>query len=336
MIIDAFLGLNEIPLADFRIKYLSSIVDKTIILESKTTHSGNPKDLHFTNWLSSGKMKDFDIEVIYVDLKGVEGSWNRERHSRDYLVNYIYTRYPDSTFLLTDLDEIPSREQVKQVIHRLSNPVHLHTPTAYRYGNFMLNSKAGSGWRRAVLSKTSYTKLPQGGRYEKLPLGNSDFSGIHLSHLRFSPESIEYKLNSFAHIELGNRHLGSTGLLDYCDYWLIDHLGRFFTENQGLLELRHLKSFSEIQLEMWNMNECWFKFPETQPKIKRLLASMTVTRIASNVAHLPDPLFSFENGCQLRHREILGTLNWLGFELLRIIQRKLSKILKIMSRIFLI
>jgi hypothetical protein len=228
VIIDAFMGLNEIPLAEFRMDYLKSVIDRTIILESDITHSGRPKPLFFTNWLSTNSMKAMDVEVVLVNLKDIKGAWNRERYSRDYLVKYIYDHYPNSTFVLSDLDEIPSLGQIRDNYRLSDRHLHLQTPTSYRFGNFMLSSQAGANWNRVVLGSTNFDRLPQGGRFHKLSQGHSNDSGLHISHLQFEVGSINFKLNSFAHQELAGRDLGSETVLTYANYWTVDHLGRFF------------------------------------------------------------------------------------------------------------
>ena len=274
------MGLNEIPLAKFRIDYLKPIVDRTIILESNLTHSGKPKEFFFTNWLTTNSSSKMDVEVVQIDLKGVEGAWNRERYSRDYLVKYIYDRYPNCTFVLSDLDEIPSLNQVRESAKSLDRHLHLHTPTSYRFANFMLTSQAGRNWNRVVIGSTNFNRLPQGGRFHKLPQGYSVDRGIHISHLQFEEESISFKLDSFAHEELANHDLGSETVLKYANYWAVDHLGRFFSDMHGLLDVRPIEKFSGIQKSMFQHNPNWFNFPNPHPKLPRYFASFLITQIA--------------------------------------------------------
>ncbi len=280
MIIDAFMGLNEIPLAKFRIDYLKPIVDRTIILESNLTHSGKPKEFFFANWLVTNTSSKMDVEVVQVDLKGVEGAWNRERYSRDYLVKYIYDRYPNCTFVLSDLDEIPSLNQVRGSAKSLDRHLHLHTPTSYRFGNFMLTSRSGVNWNRVVIGSTNFEQLPQGGRFYNLPQGYSVDSGLHISHLQFEEGSINFKLDSFAHEELATHNLGSESVLAYANYWAIDHCGRFFSDKHGLLDVIPVEKFSGIQEFMFQHNPNWFNFPNPHPKLPRYFASFLITQIA--------------------------------------------------------
>ena len=89
MLIDAFPIFNEIELAEFRISYLSNLVDKVLIAESHLTNSGNDKPLYFSDWLSKNNSFKSNVEVIYVPHTLSMESMERDIFTREYLINYL-------------------------------------------------------------------------------------------------------------------------------------------------------------------------------------------------------------------------------------------------------
>jgi len=57
MIVDCFTFYNEMDVLKRRLRYLNSVVDKFVLVESTVTHRGEPKELYyekhkeeFSNW----------------------------------------------------------------------------------------------------------------------------------------------------------------------------------------------------------------------------------------------------------------------------------------------
>lgn len=292
MLIDAFLGFNEIELAKFRIGYLSKVVDKTIILESSLTHSGKAKNLYFSEYFEKNPNPQSHIEVIEVDLRPFLGDpWKCERFSRNFLVNYLFRFYPNSEFILSDLDEIPSVEGLKDELLNLQHPIHLRTPTSYRWANFTSIAKSDANWHRVVLSSTRFEKIESGGRFAGLPISKSLNLGLHCTYLSYHTNSMREKLESFAHQELPREIISDPKVLTYCDKWMINHLGRFESRGSGLLKVQSHSEFSKIVSELYDFNSNWFLFPAPRNKVKRLFASFVISETLKNEIRFK-PFFS--------------------------------------------
>lgn len=280
MLLDAFLGFNEIQLAQFRIRYLSQVVDKTIILESTLTHSGKPKNLYFSDYFKKNPNPEADIEVIQVDLHPFLGNpWKLERFSRNFLLDHLYQFYPNSSFILSDLDEIPSVEGIKDELFYLQHPIHLRTPTSYRYANFISTARQDVNWHRAVLSSTKFEKIDSGGRFSKLPVSNSRHLGVHCTYIKSDPDGMREKLEGFAHQELHSEIISDVNVLTFCNKWMINHLGRFEMDSSGLLKVQSRSEFSKVVSELYDFNSDWFMFPSPRNKVKRLFASFVISEI---------------------------------------------------------
>jgi hypothetical protein len=76
-------------------------------------------------------------------------------------------------------------------------------------------------------------QLINGGRFQEFPqIGG--VAGAHLSFLGFDADQLSSKLNSFAHIELSKLSEYAYEILHFCDYYRIDHLGRFQNSGNGV------------------------------------------------------------------------------------------------------
>lgn len=235
MIIDSFPGFNELALANFRIKYLSDLIDFTIIAESDLTHSGRTKELIFKSWHSSlpSSLKN-KIIIIKVDLSNLTDSWAREIKTRETIMEFLRANFPSAKFILSDLDEIPSRGQVETLL-KSSGIFHFSTPTFYRKINWALQD-SHANWSRGVMGDISKAKYTNGARFEKNLQSLNSNPGAHFSYLGADSNLLTLKLQSLAHIELQNATREAKTLIEICDKYKLDHLGRYYSSGFGLLK----------------------------------------------------------------------------------------------------
>jgi hypothetical protein len=235
-VIDAFPGFNEVQLAKFRIEYLASWVDRTVIAESSLTHSGKPKPLYFSEWLETCEawVKE-KVEIVLIPLSPDDTSWGREIATRELLAKFLIDKYPDDLFILSDLDEIPSSDQIIE-LKKSSGVYHFKTPTSYRKSNWQLTD-VHMDWKLGVMGQVSHLcKLSNGGRFEKLALLESA-PGAHLSYFGVDSILISEKYSALAHTELDKEFWKSLDLLGFCDRFRIDHLGRSRNPGFGVFRI---------------------------------------------------------------------------------------------------
>lgn len=239
MLIDAFLGFDEYELANFRINYLSNLVDLTLIFESRHTHSGLMKPLYFSEWHKNLEpdLKS-RIKIIEIDLTNFNSPWEREIGSREFAMDYLRDNFTNDKFILSDIDEIPSREQILEMLTR-NEILHFRTPTYYRKINWALKDNHAS-WSRGVFGEVAKAVYPNGARFTKSIPVISDNPGAHFSYLGFDAVKLQRKLTSFAHTELIEYSHNSEEIINLCDKYGLDHLGRFYTKGFGLLQIEGL------------------------------------------------------------------------------------------------
>ena len=152
MIVDAFTFLNEKELVELRVKYLNEVVDQFLIVEADVTHTGKQKKWNFPEILN-GKLKEFSHKIQYhqmnVDLVKAEaekspnykgGTWGRswkvENMQRNYIRNSCKNFSAKDTILISDLDEIPSKEKINFI---KSCDFSIIAPVAFEQSLFHLN-----------------------------------------------------------------------------------------------------------------------------------------------------------------------------------------------------
>lgn len=234
--IDAFPGFNEIQLAEFRIRYLSELVDRVVIAESNLTQSGLEKKLYFQDWLENQTVDlQKRIEILRVPLEKQQTSWEREIFTREFLMDHLRDYYPNARFILSDLDEIPSKNQVEKL--RQSDGIfHFHTPTFFRKINWQLKDQH-LFWARGVMGQVSMAQYPNGGRFTKTFPWIEASPGGHFSWLGIDQNSIAKKSQAAAHEELNDNYWSSKMFIDFCDRYRIDHLGRGRSIGFGLFHV---------------------------------------------------------------------------------------------------
>lgn len=274
--VDAFPGFNEIELAEFRIRYLSELVDKVVIAESSLTQSGLEKKLYFQDWLEN-QTADLQnkIEVLKVPLEKLHTSWEREIFTREFLMDHLRITYPNARFILSDLDEIPSISQVEK-LRQTDGIFHFQTPTFFRKINWQLKDQH-LFWARGVMGQVSMALYPNGGRFTKTFPWIDASPGGHFSWLGVDQNSIAKKSQAAAHVELNDNYWSSKVFIDFCDRYRIDHLGRSRSTGFGLFHVIYplpVGILTDLSVSLPQLvDSC-----ETLPNyLSRIWASMKVT-----------------------------------------------------------
>lgn len=113
---DCFCFFRELDLLEIRLKELSPAVDRFVLVESTWDFSGNPKPLVFEeNKSRFAEYADRIEHIVVTDRPRNEGerfAW--QHHQRDQLVHGLKEAAPDDAILISDLDEIPRLDALRQ------------------------------------------------------------------------------------------------------------------------------------------------------------------------------------------------------------------------------
>lgn len=293
-IIDVFAGFNELDLAKFRIDYLDSYVDKVIIGESDQSYSGIKKPLYFTEWLKSNPKYEDKVIIYYIDLKDLVKPWDREIFTRTSLHSFAVNLFPKSKIILSDLDEIPSREQIK-IFEKQKGTFHFHTPTFYRKGNWALTDNH-QNWSLGIMTDANSFPGINGGRFVKHEVLHAETCGAHFSYLGFNSAKVREKYASFAHTELDKSSFSTEKLIEFCDQYKIDHIGRVRNSGYGLISVLAQSELSDIQKECNHKLPLMFDFEQNSiSKIRRIWASAKISVLLNGISLKKFKLLNNEN-----------------------------------------
>ena len=222
-IIDCFVFNDEIDLLEKRLKILNNIVDKFVLVESKFTHSGNPKPLHFKDNLE--RFKDFEEKIIHIVIDEFPISiiydptesdvdeihqihWFRENYQRNEILRGLYelNLLPNDFVLISDLDEIPDPNKLNKFLQEI--PKGEYRFQSQKWLCWDLNRRYNVTWpgtcgiRWSDLQLTA-PQIVRSNRYQKNLLLSDELYGWHCSWFG-GINQVMSKLGSFAHQELKN------------------------------------------------------------------------------------------------------------------------------------
>ena len=220
MLIDAFTYFNEKELVELRLKYLNSIVDYFVVIESNITFTGKEKKWNFPDVLKNN-LKEFAHKIQYHQLNikleeikneepwiidNIKGDdfWRIENFQRNHIKVACKKFSDDDILIISDLDEIPS---IKKLNFILSSDFKKIAPVALEQYLFHLdcNYLRLESWRGSIVTtmKNCNAQSPQ--RFRTLRNRISHFTDGGWSFSSFGGyERVKEKIESYAHSEHNN------------------------------------------------------------------------------------------------------------------------------------
>lgn len=119
LLIDSFSFFDELELLAFRLKELSPVVDKFVLVESDLTHSGQKKPLYYEE--NKHLFSEYKDRVIHVIHRGLTGDnvdpWLREAAQRDAILEGLkrIEISGNDYVVISDCDEIPRAELLAEI-----------------------------------------------------------------------------------------------------------------------------------------------------------------------------------------------------------------------------
>ncbi len=228
-IFDCFMYFDEEVVLDVRLNTLNEFVDYFVIVESKFTHKGDPRDLKFNH----KKFENFKDKIIYLiyeqEPKGIEivnSNDSEKEKSKKYIFNAIYRENGQRNYiekglelakqndiiLISDVDEIPNLLDIN--FNEINEKIILFKQDMFYYKfNLYLPNLVWTGtkacrkknllnpqWLRNVKDRkypfyridTIFSK----NKYKSIKYIND--GGWHFTNIKTAKE-IEHKLRSYLH-----------------------------------------------------------------------------------------------------------------------------------------
>lgn len=207
-IFDCFTFNNELDILEFRLEKLYSDVHRFVLVESRQTHTGFAKPLHFHN--SKERFAKWADKISYFECptdKSLQ-NWGYENYQRDFIrtcLEHLNCANDDLVFI-SDVDEIID---IRYIVNKKANsPFRIEMPFYY----YFTNLKASEIWNLNVCTKwfdIINCKIGDRSNYSlQFPLllkNDEGKNGGHYSYLfGYSIKDYQQKINSFAHGEYNN------------------------------------------------------------------------------------------------------------------------------------
>ena len=214
-IIDSFSFFNEYDILRLRLNYLKNDVDYFVISECNYTHAGNPKHYYLDDIIQEFG-DDIQQKIIRVkyepDITGYDfsnrdecnfesGFWRIERGQRNYILEGLKSFSPDDLVMISDADEIPRVEVIRQLrTQQLPNDFVATAKCDLFYYNFKTFHDSFWGGTVFTTVANSFNKNCDYLRYRSYEFPVIQNAGWHFSYFG-DTERIRTKLKSFAHQE---------------------------------------------------------------------------------------------------------------------------------------
>jgi beta-1,4-mannosyl-glycoprotein beta-1,4-N-acetylglucosaminyltransferase len=201
-IFDCFTFFNEIELLKIRCEILKELNPVHILVESPTTHTGDPKPMHY---LDNKKMfSGYNINWMHAELPNNGDAWVNENAQREAIIFGLSEAGDDDLVIVSDLDEIPRPETIRQFD---PNKMLVSALKMDKFSYYLNCLEVVQGWESAKVTtmkclREQFASSPQRlrtGGFKTIMLD----AGWHWSWLG-GVDKIMEKFQSFAHQESNN------------------------------------------------------------------------------------------------------------------------------------
>ncbi len=232
MLIDAFTYFNEKELVELRLKYLDSVVDYFVVIESNVTFTGKKKEWNFPDILKNN-LKEFSNKIQYHQLNiepdkikneeswiidNIKGDdfWRIENFQRNYIKTVCKNFSDDDILIISDLDEIPSTKKLNFILNSDFEKI---APIALEQHLFHLdcNYLRLESWRGSIITtmKACNEFSPQ--KFRRLRNRISHFTDGGWSFSSFGGyDRVKEKIESYAHSEHNNDKFKNPEHIAHC------------------------------------------------------------------------------------------------------------------------
>ena len=215
---DCFNFYNELDLLELRLEELYDVVDHFVLCENTVTHMGDDKPLYFEeNKERYSKYLDKIVHVVVDDMKG-KGRAYIDIEQKNRCIDGLSDCTRDDLIIYSDLDEIPIRSKLKEVIEEykvskqpfcLQGNFHCYFLNGIRSKEDEFQKWNGpTGISHATLETSGLTLNQLRDLRDKHPhIKIFKEAACHLTYIG-TPEQIEVKLRNWGHaVDLGKNFM---------------------------------------------------------------------------------------------------------------------------------
>ncbi len=217
-IIDCFTFNNELDVLEIRLRELSPVVDRFVLVEAAVSHTGLPKPLFFAeNRSRYSAWADRIVHVVLPELPESKDPWVRENAQREAIAAHVASLGDRDHIIISDVDEIPRADAISEAA---ADPEVMIAGLRLAHFYLRLNYLQISGrdpvfvWPVLARGRAFKRLGPQGLRDLRIKIEQRhragtlakgyavlEHAGWHFSYLG-NDDHVSLKLKSFAHQEL--------------------------------------------------------------------------------------------------------------------------------------
>ncbi len=284
-IYDCFMFNDEIEILELRLRYLMNSVDFFVIAESEFNFSGQLKPIYSTSIIE--KLQIPEEKIIRVKYKFTpqelellslsRGKYELEKIARNSLLQVIRNLEEEDHVMVSDVDEIPTREQLSDAL-KSTEVTSLLTPLHYGKMNWL--SPDGHDWNTVKVGYAKFFKNVDLNifKYERFKIIRRSPGGHYSDQFR-TLEEVLIKAKNSSHSEFNQEKDFQRSIFEYAQAYRVNHFGRFFRRGMGLIKNIKPGSLNDIQLLALENGIFEFDYSKSdQPILKRLIASYRVSK----------------------------------------------------------
>lgn len=201
-IFDCFTFFNELELLKIRCEILKELNPIHVLVESPTTHTGDPKPMYYHE--NKKSFSEYNINWMHAELPNNGDPWRNENAQRDCIIVGLRDADDDDIVIVSDLDEIPRPSSVRQFDPEKMLVGALKMDKFSYYLNCL---EIAQGWESAKITTVKCLREQFGNSPQRLRVGGFKTilldAGWHWSWLG-GVDRIMEKFQSFAHQESNN------------------------------------------------------------------------------------------------------------------------------------
>lgn len=226
-IFDCFTYFQESFMLYIRLWRMNPYVYKFIIVTSDISHSGIPINVSFYPYEKEIMKYRDKIILKKISMKKIKKEWDKENYQRQVIYDILKSENINKKdiILVSDCDEIPTRNAMKYVINNPPTKITVFKGNLYYYNYRNINKKKWSG---TILFRGDNYKDIQKARDNRDSLKSLPFDSLsHCSFCYNKISLIQKKIKSFAHTEFNKEPYYNS---DYIKNRIKKHISLFFDD----------------------------------------------------------------------------------------------------------
>lgn len=200
-VVDVALVHDEAELLAFRVAYMDPLISHHIFVEANVTHRGRARAFSLADIWPGPLPPNVQLVRIEIPAAVIEchDRWAIEEYSRQWAMSYACNNYPQATIVISDADEVPSRDQLGKLPDATKRFGRIALPmvTSYRHLNWVEHCGLAT-WKkaRAFAAADYHHAMRFRGAHPLAAL-----PGQHFRYLGYRADRVNLKHQDYAHEE---------------------------------------------------------------------------------------------------------------------------------------